>query len=378
MAKIDPICGMSGVIERHGQWFCSDRCAAEFARRQDEPTTAARHVPTRRLWRDPWIWVPLTGLAIATLGWWWPAADSASAIYQHYAVKVMPPFLLGLLIGGLVDHFIPKEYVVKLLAGQRKRVIGRATLLGFLASSCSHGCLALAVELFRKGASVPAVVSFLLASPWASMSFTLIILSLFGLKGFAIVGWALVISFVTGLIFQRLAVRHWIEANPNLITVGSDFSIRQDLASRWRQYPWSLAQVGRDAKGVVQGMMPLGRMVIGWVQLGLVLSALLGAFVPHAIVARFFGPSLGGLALTLLAATVIEVCSEGTAPLAFELFRQTGALGNTFAFLMGGVVTDYTELAVFWANIGRRTVLWMLAVTIPLVVVVGSALNIWK
>ncbi len=31
--RTDPICGMSGVIERHGHWFCSERCVAEFERR---------------------------------------------------------------------------------------------------------------------------------------------------------------------------------------------------------------------------------------------------------------------------------------------------------------------------------------------------------
>ena len=299
-----------------------------------------------------------------------------SSLYVHYLKKVMGPFLLGVLIGGFIDHFIPKEYIVKLLAGQQKRVILRSTLLGFLASTCSHGCLALAIELYRKGASIPAVVSFLLASPWANMALTFLILSLFGLKGFAIVGCALVVAFITGLIFQRLAAQHLIETNPNIITVHEDFSIRQDLSSRWRRYPWTPQQLQRDLRGVWDGMVPLGRMVIGWVQLGLVASVLLGALVPHEAFARFFGPSMGGLLLTLLAATVIEVCSEGTAPLAFELYRHTGALGNAFAFLMGGVVTDYTELAAFWSNIGRRTVLWMLLVTLPLVIGVGWALNI--
>jgi uncharacterized membrane protein YraQ (UPF0718 family) len=324
------------------------------------------------------VWVPLSGLLLVTAGWWWSAAVPVSELYVHYLKKVMLPFLVGLLIGGFIDRFIPNEYIVTLLAGQRKRVIVRSTLLGFLASTCSHGCLALAIELYRKGASIPAVVSFLLASPWASMPLTLIILSLFGLKGFAIVGSALVIAFVTGLIFQRLALRRLIESNPNVITVREDFSIRRDLAARWRAYPWTRQQLRQDAGGVVRGMIPLGRMVLGWVQLGLVVSVLLGALVPHETFARFFGPSIGGLSVTLLAATVIEVCSEGTAPLAFELYRQTGALGNAFAFLMGGVVTDYTELAVFWSNIGRRTVLWMLVVTLPLVIGVGWVLNLWR
>ncbi|MBI1991755.1 MAG: permease [Candidatus Omnitrophica bacterium] len=118
------------------------------------------------------------------------------------------PFLLGLLLGGFIDHFVPKEYIVKLLSGPRKRVIARSTILGFLASSCSHGCLALTIELYRKGASVPAVVSFLLASPWASMSLTFILLSLFGLKGVVIVLGALAIAFLSA---ARAARAHRVE-----------------------------------------------------------------------------------------------------------------------------------------------------------------------
>ena len=81
------------------------------------------------------------------------------------------------------------------------------------------------------------------------------------------------------------------------------------------------------------------------------------------------------LLLTMALAAVVEVCSEGTAPLAYELYRHTGALGNAFAFLMGGVVTDYTELGALWVNIGRRTVLWLLTVTLPMVLVIGLLLN---
>jgi hypothetical protein len=43
---------------------------------------------------------------------------------------------------------------------------------------------------------------------------------------------------------------------------------------------------------------------------------------------------------------------------------------------MGGVVTDYTELAAVWVNIGRRTVFWILLITLPLVFAVACALNL--
>lgn len=367
---------MTGAFERYGHWFCSERCAELFARQQATPHPGCCPPPSAQgPWQDPWFWAPLSGLALLLLGALVPAVARVAHSYRGYLDKVFLPFLMGLVLGGVIDHFIPKAYIIRLLSGPKKRVIARATVLGFLASTCSHGCLALALELYRKGASVPAVVSFLLASPWASMALTFLLLSLFGAGGLTFVLGALIIAYLTGLIFQRLARRRWIDSNPHTVLLEPGWSLRQDLRTRWQAYPWTLRQLAADAQGVVRGMIPLGRMVLGWTQLGLVLSSSFAVLVPQTVFAEHFSASCGGLGLTMLVAAIIEVCSEGTAPLAFELYRQTGAFGNAFAFLMGGVVTDYTELGALWKNIGRRTVLWLLAVTLPMVFIVGLILN---
>jgi uncharacterized membrane protein YraQ (UPF0718 family) len=91
---------------------------------------------------------------------------------------------------------------------------------------------------------------------------------------------------------------------------------------------------------------------------------------------QYMGPTLLGLLVTLALATVIEVCSEGSAPLAFEIFRQTGALGNSFVFLMAGVVTDYTEIGLLWTDIGWKTAVWLPIITVPQVVLLGLLANI--
>ena len=79
MSRVDPICGMTGVIERHEQWFCSERCAAQYVAKRS--TGDACHVPTRGAWwRDPWVWVPVSGVVIAVLGWCWPRAAGVSEI----------------------------------------------------------------------------------------------------------------------------------------------------------------------------------------------------------------------------------------------------------------------------------------------------------
>jgi uncharacterized membrane protein YraQ (UPF0718 family) len=79
--------------------------------------------------------------------------------------------------------------------------------------------------------------------------------------------------------------------------------------------------------------------------------------------------------VTLALATIIEVCSEGSSPLAFEIYRQTGALGNSFTFLMAGVATDYTEIGLLWANVGRRVALWLPLVSVPQVILLGFIFN---
>ena len=88
------------------------------------------------------------------------------------------------------------------------------------------------------------------------------------------------------------------------------------------------------------------------------------------------GPTALGLIITLIVATILEVCSEGTAPLAFEIYRQTGALGNAFVFLMAGVVTDYTEIGLLWHNVGKRVAIWLPIITVPQVVALGILANI--
>lgn len=40
----------------------------------------------------------------------------------------------------------------------------------------------------------------------------------------------------------------------------------------------------------------------------------------------------------------MELCSEGSLPIAADIFTRAKSPGNSFAFLMTGVSTDYTEI----------------------------------
>ncbi|MFA5167856.1 MAG: permease, partial [Candidatus Omnitrophota bacterium] len=272
-------------------------------------------------------------------------------------------------------HYVPKEYISKHLSIPKKRTIFYSVGLGFLMSACCHGILAISMEIHKKGASGPAVVSFLLASPWANLPITILLFGFFGIKAFLIVFGAIAVALITGLLMQFLDRAGRIEKNRHSVEVEEGFSIWQDILRRFRKHEFSHENFWKAFNGVFGGAVSLAAMVLPWILVGIVLGGLVTTFVPEHGFHHYFGPTLLGLLVTMGVATLLEVCSEGTSPLAFTIYQQTGAFGNAFAFLMGGVVTDVTEIGLVWKNLGPRTALWMLAISLPQVILLGWIFN---
>jgi len=273
--------------------------------------------------------------------------------------------LLGLVLGGFIDYFVPEGFIFKYLGRRKKLTILNAALAGFLLSACSHGILALSIQLYKKGASIPAVITFLLASPWANLPITILLFGFFGLKAFIIILAAIVIAVFTGFIFNLLEKMSLIEQSKDI-----------ENAETYHWDNFRNFNLSKSVKGVARGTVNLANMVLWWIIIGFLIAAVIKTWVPHEFMMSYFGPDFIGLLLTLLVATVIEVCSEGSSPIAFEIYTTIGTLGNPFVFLMAGVVTDYTEIGLLWTNIGKRTAIWLPVVTVPQVLILGYLFNI--
>ena len=87
---------------------------------------------------------------------------------------------LGMFFVGLLGR-VPREFVGSLL-GKDDSFIGilRATVAGVFLDLCSHGILLVAMRLYQRGASLGQVMAFLIASPWNSLSLTVILIALIG------------------------------------------------------------------------------------------------------------------------------------------------------------------------------------------------------
>ena len=281
--------------------------------------------------------------------------------------------VLGILMVGLLSQ-IPKDFVLSVLGkGGTKTGLLRATFAGVFLDLCSHGILMVGMELRRKGASLGQVMAFLIASPWNSLSLTLIMIALIGLPWtLAFIALSMLIGLCAGWIFDRLEENGTLPSNPNQPELTENFQFWPEAKRQLSGVEWNAQLATRIAKGGMNG----ARIILKWLLFGVLLASAIRAFVSLEDFQTYFGPTLFGLIATLVAATIIEVCSEGSTPIAADLMTRAHAPGNSFVFLMGGVATDYTEILVIKETTKSwKTALFLPLLTLPQVFVVAWLLN---
>ncbi len=299
--------------------------------------------------------------------------------FSHGSYELMSKAWWGILLGiiavGVIGQ-VPKELVTSLLGrGGTMKGILRATFAGTLLDLCNHGILMVGMQLYKKGASLGQTIAFLVSSPWNSLSLTLILIGLIGWKWtLAFVGLSMVIGIVSGWVADLLVKRGALPANPNSSELPEDYQVGPAVKEAWQHVKPS----GVNVKRIAKDGLSESKMILRWIFFGIVMAGAIRAFVPDDIFSQFFGPSMIGLLLTLLAATVIEVCSEGSSPIAADLLTRAGAPGNAFTFLMAGAATDYTEIMV----LRETTKSWKATFALPLlttpqVLLIAWVLNHW-
>lgn len=309
--------------------------------------------------------------------WFFPNGPAWLHVFGHACLELLSKSWWGILAGIFavaVIGRVPRELVAALL-GRPGSIHGlfRAVAAGLLLDLCNHGILMVGMGLYKRGASLGQTFAFLVASPWNSLSLTLILAGLIGWKWMlSVVVLSALVALITGWLADRLVKAGWLPVNPNSVDLPRDFRYRPMIARTLR----SLKPTGRNVASLLREGLLGSEMILRWILLGFVLTGLLRAFVPMDAMQRWFGPSLLGLALTLVATTVMEVCSEGSSPIAADLLIRAHAPGNMFLFLMAGATTDYTEIMSLRSTTGR----WLCALSLPLlsvpqVLLIGWLLN---
>lgn len=321
--------------------------------------------------KTDWILIGSTVILAGSItGYYaWDALGHAPMSLHHFAhasIEILQSMWWGIALGmvliGLMSK-IPRDFFTAVM-GRDDTVSGlfRAVIGGVFLDLCCHGILLVAAKLYERGVSLAQVVAFLVASPWNSLSLTLVLIGLIGFKWtlLYILG-SMLIAIITGLVLQIIVRSGHLPKNPNTPEKAHEIKLKEEFSNLIKSVKFSKS----GTIDVLKTGWIDGKMIIKWLLFGTIIAAALRSFVPADMFATWLGPNLIGLFVTLLVATIVEICSEGSAPIASEIVTGAHAPGNGFTFLMAGVATDYTEFMA----IREFTKSWKIAAAIPLITV---------
>ena len=292
--------------------------------------------------------------------------STLATIFLGIFIEALPYLLLGILASGLLEVFVNKEFMHRLIPKNRLLGIFMGSLLGLLFPVCEHGVVPLTRRLFQKGMPVSMGITFMLAAPVMN---PIVIASTLAAFGFGPVFWGriiltLSIAIITGLIFTYQKDEDILISMPELLVAGChrcEGKVRPTASIKEKLYQ-SIEIMGDE-------FFDIGLYFI----IGAFLAALVQTFVPQDILlAVGSGPILSILSMITLA-VVLSICSTVDAFVASS-FAASFSTGSILAFLVYGPMIDIKALMMFSRVFKKKTIAYL--AIIPLMLVVLASLII--
>ena len=301
----------------------------------------------------------------------------------------MAPFLLlGFLLAGIIHVWLPQALYIPKISKPTFKSSLWAALFGVPLPICSCGVIPTAVALRREGASKGASVSFLISTPATGVDSILATYSLLGLP-FAIL--RPIAAFVTALfggVVTNFATKgeNEIAADAKAVCVdehcgcgGHDHDHDHDDCEcddhdhdhddhcgcgkikcgcgdddcEDREIPKTIS--GKILETFRYGLVDMVANVSKWLMIGLLLGALIAAFIPNDFfMALREYPFLCMIAVLLLAMPMYT-CATGSIPLALALVAKGITPGAALVLLMAGPATSIASMMVVGKAFGKRT-----------------------
>jgi uncharacterized membrane protein YraQ (UPF0718 family)/YHS domain-containing protein len=292
------------------------------------------------------------------------------------AWEVWWALVLGFMISGIVQAWVPRKRIESALAGSGPKPVALATGLGAASSSCSYAAIAIAKSLFGKGASATTTLAFQFAS-------TNLVWEL-GLVLWVLIGWQFTLAEYVGgivmIVLMAVLLRAFI--SPRLEAqarehaqqadtghrhhpAGEQLGLRQRLTS---VSAWS--DVAHNFRGDWQ--MLYKEIAVGFLLAGFIAQLPNGFF--NGLFLKHTGGALGALENVIVGpiiAVLSFVCSVGNVPLAAVLWSGGISFAGVLAFLFADLIV-LPIVAIYRKYYGTRYALRIVA--LMFVTMVAAAL----
>jgi uncharacterized membrane protein YraQ (UPF0718 family) len=295
-----------------------------------------------------------------------------TTVFLGIFIEAAPFLLLGTVASGLVEVFVSKEELSRLLPSNPVMAALVGGVMGFAFPVCECGVVPLTRRLFKKGLPVAAGVAFLLAAPIVN---PVVLASTFAAYGF---GKVLIARFGFGLLVA--------------VAVGLIFSFNPSPAAMLRLQTFT---PGEDSPGSEAAAMPADPLKVRlhqamriaadeffemglYLVIGSLLAALMQTIVPQSFLLALGSGPFASVVVMQALAFVLSVCSTVDAFISLA-FVNTFSTGAVLSFLVFGPMVDIKSLLMFTGVFQRKFVAYLVVLPFLMVMLIGVFinLNVW-
>lgn len=266
---------------------------------------------------------------------------------QHYIIEIIPALIIGFLISGVINEFIPSGWVERHLGEKGIKPILYSTIIGTIVPVCCWGSLPIAVSFYLKGASLGPILAFLVATPATSVNALIVTAKFLGLK-FATYTFFSVI--IMGVVMGIIGNLFKIKIKNKDIKTCSCCEKEKDSCS---------LQIKKNFKDRITSILKYAFITmpkeIGLETFaGLVLAAVVATINPIGIFIKKYFTGIYGYLFALFFALIMYMCATMSVPLVDAFIKQGLNVGAGFVMLIVGPITSFGTILVIRKEFGGK------------------------
>jgi uncharacterized membrane protein YraQ (UPF0718 family) len=285
-----------------------------------------------------------------------PQFHTLGIIFVSIVLEALPFMLLGTLIGGFIEVFIPREKVTRWLPEGRWWTVFIGAGIGVLFPVCECAIVPVVRKLLQKGVPFSAAIAFLLGGPIVNP----LVAASTAVAYFA--DWSIVIQrmvfgyciavgvgLLMGLLFTKAKAAH------NEVSCEPDLKPAPEIPETGKPAAWA-EKIGLAVNHAAGDFLDIGRFLV----IGAFCAAVVQTLVPRqAFVAVMGTPGISILIMMLLA-LLLNLCSEADAFVAASFRSSQVPLAAQMAFMVLGPMLDI-KLILMYLKVFRAPAIAVLA-----------------
>jgi uncharacterized membrane protein YraQ (UPF0718 family) len=292
--------------------------------------------------------------------------ESLILIFTAIIYEALPFFVLGVILAGLLEEFVPQQAIAKIIPRNRVLAIGLGGLLGIVFPMCECGIIVVMKRLLRKGLPLSVCVSYMLSGPIINVvviSSTYVAFTNNSIYGSALnvvflrVGLGYLVSVITAVIVDRQFASHGVKLLHPSLTRGLRHpdEVDEDNGSTGKR-TWA-QRLSNITETALHDFVDIMAFLI----LGAALAAIGRGFLRDSKIETLIQETPAVAILLMMGLAILFcLCSEADAFVAAN-FSMTWPAASKIAFLVLGPMLDLKLYLMYTRVFRTRLILTIMA-----------------